>query len=102
MSEALHLYDTSDYPKGHPMHSDVNKVPGKLKDEVNGKPIQEAVCLRSKMYFIRLDDDTNTKKAKGTKKCVVKKVITHQNYKDALFEKKSFKHEMQRFGTENT
>ena len=102
IGETLHLYDTSDYPEDHPQHSMVNnKIPGKLKDEVSGKPIQEVVCLRSKMYSILLDDDTNTKKAKGTKQCVVKKVITHQNYKDALFEKKSFKHEMQRFGTEN-
>ena len=102
MGEVLHLYDTSDYPKDHPMLSYVNKkVPGKLKDEVNGKPIQEVVCLRSKMYSILLDDDTNTREAKGTKKCVVKKVITHQNYKDALFEKKSLKHEMKRFRTEN-
>ena len=102
MGETLHLYDTSDYPEGHPQHSMENKkIPGKLKDEVGGMPIQEVVCLRSKMYSILLDDDTNTKKAKGTKNCVVKKVITHQNYKDALFEKKSFKHEMQRFGTEN-
>ena len=53
------------------------------------------------MYSILLDDDTNEKKAKGTKKCVVKKAITHQNYKDALFKRKLFKHGMNRFGSEN-
>ena len=88
MGETLDFYDTINYPKDHPLYSKANeKEPGKLKDEVNGKPIQEAVRLRSKMYSILLDDDTNTKKAKGTKKCVAKKVITHQNYKDALFKR---------------
>ena len=35
MGETLHLYDTSDYPEGHPQHLKVNKkIPSKLKDEV--------------------------------------------------------------------
>jgi len=34
------LYDTSDYPKEHPLYSEVNKkVLGKMSDEMNGKPI---------------------------------------------------------------
>ena len=71
------LYDTSDYPKSHPLHSQLNKkVIGKMKDECAGKPISEVVCLRSKMYSILLEGEKNIKKAKGTTKVVTKKEIT--------------------------
>ena len=47
MAEDIDLYDTSDYPKDHPLYSDKNKkVFGKMKDECAGKPITECVCLR--------------------------------------------------------
>ena len=91
------LYDTSDYPKDHPLHSQLNKkVIGKMKDECSGKPISEVVCLRSKMYSILLEGDKNIKKAKGTTKVVTKKEIKHQNYKEALFGLRTFKHGMNR------
>ena len=90
------LYDTSDYPKEHPIYSRENKkVIRKMKDECNGKPISEVVCLRSKIYSI-LFEDGNKKKAKGTTKVVTKKEISHQNYKDALFGQRTFKHGMDR------
>ena len=45
------LYDTSDYPKEHPLYSDTNKkVLRKMKDECKGTSITECVCLRPKMY----------------------------------------------------
>lgn len=92
------LYDTSDYPKDHFLYSQENKkVVGKMKDECFGKPISETVCLRSKMYSISLGGNNNKisiKKAKGTTKQVTSKEINHQNYKDALFNKKTFKHGM--------
>ena len=92
------LYDTSDYPKDHPLHSQLNKkVIGKMKDECESKPILEVVCLRSKMYSILLESDKNIKKAKGTTKVVTKKEISHQNYKEALFGQRTFKHGMDRF-----
>ena len=67
-----------------------------MKDECNGKPISEVVCLRYKMYSI-LFEGGNKKKAKGTTKVVTKKEISHQNYKDALFGRQSFKHGMDMF-----
>ena len=89
------ITDTSDFPKDHFLYSQVNKkVIGKMKDECAGKPISEAVCLRSKMYSILLGNDENIKKAKGTTRVVTKKEINHQHYKEALFNKKSFKHGM--------
>ena len=95
MGENLDYYDTSDFPKDHPLHSQKNKkVPGKMKDECAGALISEAVCLRPKMYSILLENEKNIKKAKGTTKSVTKKQITHQNYKQALFNKSDFKHGM--------
>ncbi len=80
------LYDTSDYPKEHPLHSNENKkVLGKMKDECAGTPIAECVCLRPKMYSIITGEEKNIKKAKGVKKSVVKKQIMNEQYKETLF-----------------
>lgn len=88
MEKDLDLYDTSNYPPDHPCYSKTNKkISGKLKDECGRKPIKEVVCLRSKMYSIVKEGD-NVKKAKGTAKCVVKKLITHEDFKTALFNQK--------------
>ena len=38
--------------------------------------------------------EKNTKKVKGVKKNVVKKHIRHEQYKEALFEKQTFRHGM--------
>ena len=35
-----------------------------------------------------MDDDSEHKKAKGTKKCVLKKIIMFENYEDCLFNDK--------------
>jgi len=95
MEEKKDLYDTSDYPKEHPLHSNANKkVLGKMKDECAGTPIAEAVCLRPKMYSILRADEKNIKKAKGVKKNVIKKIITHEKYKETLFSAKQQRHGM--------
>ena len=48
------------------------KVPGLFKDKLGGKIITEFVALRPKTYSY-LDDNCNEhKKAKSTKKCVIK------------------------------
>ena len=44
------------------------KVIGKFKDELGGKIMTEFCALRAKAYPYKLDDDTEKKKAKGTKK----------------------------------
>ena len=94
MEKNKDLYDTSDYPEDHFLHSKKNKkVLGKMKDEINGKPISECVCLRSKMYSIKIEE-ANIKKAKGVKKRVIKKELKHEMYKEALENKKTFRHGM--------
>ena len=51
MAATADLYDTSDYPKDHPLYSATNKnVLDKMKDECAGVPIAENVGLRPKMY----------------------------------------------------
>ena len=53
MKEDLWLYDTSNYPKDHPLYNGINKkVLRKRKDECGGEPIEEVVAVRSKMYSI--------------------------------------------------
>ena len=61
MVEDLALYDTSNYPKDHPVYSGENKkVLGKMKDECAGRVIAEAVAIRSKMYSI-IEEKENIK-----------------------------------------
>ena len=60
-------------------------VIGKFKDELVGKIISEFCVLKPKTYSYKLDSDDEVKKAKGNKKCVVKRHITFNNYDDILF-----------------
>ena len=93
MKQESWMYDTSNYPKDHQLYSDTNKkVLGKMKDECGGDVIEEVVAVRSKMYSVL--SKKNIKKAKGVKKCVIEKEITHVNYKEALFGRRQFKHKM--------
>ena len=59
------------------------KVIHSMKDELREKIITEFVALRPKTYSYLTDDDKNVKKAKGTKKCVIKRILKfndHTNY----------------------
>ena len=95
MGASVHLYDTSDYPKDHPQYSAANKnVVGKMKDECAGRLIAEYVGLRPKMYSILEADGRNIKKAKGVKKSVVRRNIYHDQYRETLLDKKTFRHGM--------
>ena len=42
----------------------------------------------AKAYAYKLDDDTEHKKAKGTKKCIIKRELMFENYKDSLINDK--------------
>ena len=100
MREDAHMYDTSNYPADHPNYSLVNKkVVGKMKDEMGGKPIEEAILLRAKMYSIK-QAENETKRAKGVKKYVVSKFLKHANYKRVLEESTMMRSEMHMFRNE--
>ena len=67
-------FDTSNYELNRPLLTGKNKkVIGLMKDELGGKIITEFVILRPKTYSYLTDDGKEDKKAKGTKKCVIKK-----------------------------
>ena len=55
-----------------------------MKDELRGKIIMEFVTLKPKTYSFLTDDGKEDKKAKGTKKCVIKKMIKFNDYKKCL------------------
>lgn len=79
-------FDNSGYPKDSPFFDPTNKkVIEKFKDENAGMPIIEFIGLKSKMYSYIKDSGKNEKTCKGVKKGVIKKNITHDNYRDTLF-----------------
>ena len=55
-----------------------------MKDELGGRIITEFVALRPKTYSYLTDDCKEDKKAKGTKKCVIKRIIKFNDYKNCL------------------
>ena len=54
-----------------------------MKDELGGKIITEFVSLGLKHSFLT-DDGKEDRKAKGTKKCIIKKMIKFNDYKKCL------------------
>ena len=87
--DVTRMYDTSAYPLDHPAGlPQVNKkIIGLMKDEAGGRQIKEFVGLRSKLYAFKIDEGSETKKCKGTKKCVVKKKLDIEDYKDCVFKR---------------
>ena len=73
------------------------KVIGLMKDELGGKIITEFVTLRPKTYSFLTDDGKEDKKAKGRKKCVIKKMIKFNDYKKCLLNGKIILKSQQRF-----
>ena len=73
------------------------KIIGLMKDELGGKIITEFVTLRPKTYSFLTDDGKEDKKAKGTKKCVTKKMIKFNDYKKCLFNDEVMLKPQQRF-----
>ena len=95
-------FDNSDYNKESPFYNMANKkVIGKFKDEACGVPITEFVGLRSKMYSYMKDNEKGGKTAKGIKKNVIKKNLSHENYKAVLFNNKQMHHTMKTIRSSN-
>ena len=72
-------------------------ISGKFKDEMGGKPIKEFIGLRSKMYSILSEAGEQKNTAKGVSRNVSENILTHQDYRNCLFMKKSMKNKMMRF-----
>ena len=64
------------------------KIPGLIKNKLGGKIMTDFCAIRAKTYAFAVVDDKKikeNKKAKGTKKCVIKKELVLQDYKKSLF-----------------
>ena len=92
-------FDNSNFYCDRPLPIGVNKKVGLMKDELGGGIIPEYAPLRPKAT--RTDDLVELKKAKGTKKCIVKKMLGFDDYKKCLFEKEKVLKSQQRFKSEN-
>ena len=67
------------------------------KKILGGKIITEFVTLRPKTYSYLSDDGKEDKKAKGTKKCVIKRIIKFDDYKNCLLNGEVILKSQQRF-----
>ena len=91
-------FDTSNYEVKRPLTMGKNKkVIGLMKDELGGKIITEFATLRPKTYSFLTDDGKGDKKAKGTKKCVIKKMLKFNDYKKCLLNDEVIFKSQQRF-----
>ena len=96
-------FDTSNYDKNdkRPLQIGMNKkVIAMFKDELGGKIIKEFCALRAKTYAYSMDDDSENKKAKKTKKCIIKRRIMFENYKTILKLQLRFKSDLHNVYTE--
>ena len=81
-------FDTSNYDENdkRPLPIGKNKkVNGLFKDELRGKIVKEFCALTGKTYSCLMDDNSEVKKSKGSKKCIRKREIMFENYKNSLF-----------------
>ena len=73
------------------------KVIGLMKDELGGMIITKFLALRPKTYSYLTDDCKKDKKAKGTKKFVIKRMTKFNDYKNCLLNGEAVLKPQQRF-----
>ena len=62
--------------------------------------MKEFVGLRAKTWSYLMDDDSEQRKTKGTKKWVIKRGLKFKHYKDCNFNNKTILKSQQRFKSE--
>ena len=98
----MERFDTSNYIYDRALPINVNKkVVGLIKDELGGGIITEFVALRPKVYSYKTEDNVELKQAKGTKKCIVNKMLSFSDYENCLFDNGKVLKSQQRFKSEN-
>ena len=86
-NDAKEWYDTSNYDENDKRTFPIGenkKVISLFKDELGGKIMTEFIALTPKAYAYLKEDGSEHKKAKGTKKCIRKRELTFENYKELL------------------
>ena len=81
-------FDTSSYDENNERSLPIGKnknVIHLFTDKLGGKIMKVFAGVRAKTRTYLMDDDSETKKAKGTKKCVKKKDLMVKNYEDCLY-----------------
>ena len=76
------------------------KVISFIKDELGRKIMTEFVTLRPKTYSYLMGDDSEAKKARGTKKCVIRRMLKFLYYKDCFLNHEIILKPQQRFKRE--
>ena len=73
-------FNASNYELERPLPKGKSKkVIGLMKDELGAQIMTQFVGLRAKTYSYLTDDDNEDKKAKGTKKYVIKRNLKFEN-----------------------
>ena len=97
-NEVENRFDTSNYEVNRPLPTGKNKkVIGLMKDELGGKIITKFVTLRPQAYSFLTDDGKEDKKAKETRKRVIKKMIKFNDYKKCFLDDEVIFKSQQRF-----
>ena len=72
-----------------------------MKDGLGGKIMTDFVALRTNTYYHLMNNcNTTIKKAKGTKKCVIKKIFNFNDYKNCILNNKAILKSRKRFEIE--
>ena len=70
---------------------------GLIKDELGTEIMTGIAALRLKTYSYLMGDGDSEKKAKRTKKCVIRRIIKFTDYKNCLFKNEIILKSQQRF-----
>ena len=101
VSDVEKRFDTSNSEVNRPLPTGKNKkVVRLMKDELGGKIMTEFVALRPKTYSYLTDDCKEDKKVKGTKKCVIKRMLKFYDYEYCLKNNATILKSQQRFKSE--
>ena len=94
-------FDTCNIQTNIPTKKCINKkVLVMMKDELNGKCMKKFIGLRPKCYWYLQDDETVGKRAKGVKKCVIKKNLKFSDYEYCLINNKKIMRSQKKFKSE--
>ena len=102
--DAERWFDTCNYDENdkRPFSIGKNKkVIGLFNNELRGKIMNEFCAIRAKTYSYLMDDNSEVKKSKGTKKRVIKRKTMFENYTDCVFNDKVILESLQRFKSDH-
>ena len=102
--DAERWFDTSNYDENDksPLPIGKNKkVIGLFKDELGRKIMKAFWNLTAKTYSYLMDGNSEVKKSKRTKKCVIRRELMFKNYKNCLFNGEVILKSQQRFKSDH-